>query len=148
MLQVFVGAVCELLRCLGNGRPLHVRRRGLQVLRVGALQGVDGSGDEPPADRLEYLCLLEDVGELLGSRGPPQPSGVLCDGVGWVPVCEDVQFSVQGAHLETVAGFFLRVATNAFGVSCGYVDRAACVPSVLSGEEGKLFEGELESGFW
>ena len=36
MLQVFVGAVCELLRCLGNGRPLHVRRRGLGVLRVGA----------------------------------------------------------------------------------------------------------------
>ena len=28
MLQVFVGAVCELLRCLGNGRLLHVRRRG------------------------------------------------------------------------------------------------------------------------
>ena len=36
MLQVFVGAVCELLLCLGNGRPLHVRRRGLWVLRVGA----------------------------------------------------------------------------------------------------------------
>ena len=36
MLQVFVGAACELLRCLGNGRPLHVRRRGLGVLRVGA----------------------------------------------------------------------------------------------------------------
>ena len=36
MLQVFVGAVCELLRCLGNGIPLHVRRRGLGVLRVGA----------------------------------------------------------------------------------------------------------------
>ena len=36
MLQVFVGAVCELLRCLGNGRALHVRRRGLGVLRVGA----------------------------------------------------------------------------------------------------------------
>ena len=29
MLQVFVGAVCELLRWLGNGRPLHVRRCGL-----------------------------------------------------------------------------------------------------------------------
>ena len=36
MLHVFVGAVCDLLRCLGNGRPLHVRRRGLGVLRVGA----------------------------------------------------------------------------------------------------------------
>ena len=36
MLQVFVGAVCELLCCLGNDRPLHVRRRGLGVLRVGA----------------------------------------------------------------------------------------------------------------
>ena len=36
MLQVFVGAVCELLRRLGNGRPLHARCRGLGVLRVGA----------------------------------------------------------------------------------------------------------------
>ena len=36
MLQVFDGAVCELLRRLGNDRPLHVRRRGLGVLRVGA----------------------------------------------------------------------------------------------------------------
>ena len=36
MLQVFVGAVCELLRCLGNGRPLHVRCCGLGVFRVGA----------------------------------------------------------------------------------------------------------------
>ena len=36
MLQVFVGAVRELLRRLGNGCPLHVRRRGLGVLRVGA----------------------------------------------------------------------------------------------------------------
>ena len=36
MLQVLVGAVCELLRRFGNGRPLHVRRRGLGVLRVGA----------------------------------------------------------------------------------------------------------------
>ena len=36
MLQLFVGAVCELLRCLGNGHPLHVRRRGLGDLRVGA----------------------------------------------------------------------------------------------------------------
>ena len=35
-LQVFVGAVCELLRCLGNGRPLHVRCLGLGVFRVGA----------------------------------------------------------------------------------------------------------------
>ena len=36
MLQVFVGALRELLRCLGYGCPLHVRRRGLGVLRVGA----------------------------------------------------------------------------------------------------------------
>ena len=36
MLQVFVGAVCELLRCSGNGRPLHVRRGGLGILRAGA----------------------------------------------------------------------------------------------------------------
>ena len=36
MLRVLLGAVCELLRCLGNGRLLHVRRRGLGVLRVGA----------------------------------------------------------------------------------------------------------------
>ena len=94
MLQVFVGAVCELLRCLGNGRPLHVRRRGLGVLRVGAWQGVEGHGDESPVDRLEYLCLLEDGGELLGRRGLRQPSGVLCNGVDWVPVCEGVQSSL------------------------------------------------------
>ena len=36
MLQVFVGAVGELFRCLGNGRPLHVLCRGLGVVRVGA----------------------------------------------------------------------------------------------------------------
>ena len=66
---------------------------------------------------------------------------MLCHGVGWVPVCEGVQSSVQGAHLEVVRGFFFRVATNAFGVSCGDVDRAACVPSVVSSE------GELESVF-
>ena len=46
-----------------------------------------------------------------------------------------------------VRHFFLRVATDAFGVSCGDVDRAARIPSVVSGEEGKLFEGDLESGF-
>ena len=46
-----------------------------------------------------------------------------------------------------VPGFFSRVATDAFGVSCGDVDQAACVPSVVSGGEGKLFEGELELGF-
>ena len=91
MLQVPVGAVCELLRCLGNGRLLHVRRRGLGVLRVGAEQGVDGCGDKSFADRLEYLCLLENGGELLGCRGPRRPSSVLCDGVGRVPVCEGVR---------------------------------------------------------
>ena len=32
MLQVFVGAECELLPCLCNGRPLHVRCCGLEVL--------------------------------------------------------------------------------------------------------------------
>ena len=36
MLQVFVGAVGELFRCLGNSRPLHVRSRGPGVVRVGA----------------------------------------------------------------------------------------------------------------
>ena len=46
-----------------------------------------------------------------------------------------------------VPGFFFRVATDAFGVPCGDVDRAASVPSAVSGEEGKLFAGELESGF-
>ena len=46
-----------------------------------------------------------------------------------------------------VRRFFFRVATDAFGVSCGDVDRAARIPSVVSGEEGKLFEGELEFEF-
>ena len=68
--------------------------------------------------------------------------------MGLVPVREGVQFSVKGAPLEVVPGFFFRVATDAFGVSCGDVDRAAWIPSVVSGEEEKLFEGELESGFW
>ena len=83
---------------------------------------------------------------LLGCRAPCRPSGVLCDGLGWPPVCEGVRSSVQGPLLEMVPGFFFRVATDAFGVSCGDVDPAACVPSVVSGEEGKLLEGELESG--
>ena len=46
-----------------------------------------------------------------------------------------------------VPGFLFRVATDPFGVSCGDVARAACVPSVVLGEEGKLLEGVLESGF-
>ena len=46
-----------------------------------------------------------------------------------------------------VPGLFLRVATDAFGVPCGNVDPAACVLLVVSAEEGKLFEGELDSGF-
>ena len=46
-----------------------------------------------------------------------------------------------------VPGFFFRVAADAFGVSCGDVDRAARIPSVVSDEEGKLVEGELDSGF-
>ena len=45
-------------------------------------------------DCLEYLCLFEDGGELSGCRGPCRPSGVLCDGVGWVPVREGVESSV------------------------------------------------------
>ena len=36
MLQVFVGAVCDLLRCLGNGGPLHVRCLVLGVFCLGA----------------------------------------------------------------------------------------------------------------
>ena len=36
IMQVLVGAVCEVLRCLGNGRLLHVRPRGLGVLCLGA----------------------------------------------------------------------------------------------------------------
>ena len=120
--------------------------RGLGVLHVGAYQAVDGCVDESPADRLEYLCLLEDGGKLLGCRGPREPSGVLCDCVGLVSLCEGVQSSVQGAPLEVVPGFFFRMATDAFGVSCEDLDRAGCVPSVVSGEKGKLFKGELESG--
>ena len=46
-----------------------------------------------------------------------------------------------------VPGFFFRVATDSFGVPCGDLDSAACVPSVVSGEEGKLLEGELQSVF-
>ena len=36
MLQVLVGAVCYLFGRFGNGPPLHVRCRGLGVVRVGA----------------------------------------------------------------------------------------------------------------
>ena len=39
------------------------------------------------------------------------------------------------------------MATDAFGVLRGDVERAGCVPSVITGEEGQLLEGELESGF-
>ena len=46
-----------------------------------------------------------------------------------------------------VPGFFFRVATDAFSASCRDVDRAARIPSVVSGEERKLLEGKLESGF-
>ena len=46
-----------------------------------------------------------------------------------------------------VPGFFFCVATDASGVPCGDVDRVAHVPLVVSGEEQKLLEGELESGF-
>ena len=37
----------------------------------------------------------ENGGEFLGPQGPCRPSGVLCDSVGWVPVCEGVQPPVQ-----------------------------------------------------
>ena len=46
-----------------------------------------------------------------------------------------------------VPGIFFPVATDAFGVSCGDVDRAACIPSVISGEQQKLCEGEVQSRF-
>ena len=36
MLQVFLGAVGKFFACLGDGRPLHVRCRGMGVFRVGA----------------------------------------------------------------------------------------------------------------
>ena len=85
--------------------------------------------------------------QFLGCRGPCQPPGGLCDGVGWVQVCEGVESPVQRARLEMVPGFFFSVATDACGVPCRDVDVAACVPSVVSGEEEKLLEGELESGF-
>ena len=95
-----MGAVCELRGPFGDNCPLHVCRRGLGVFRVGAQRGVDGGGDEPPADRLEYLCLLEDGGEFFGRRGPCRPSGVLCDGVGRVLVCEGVEPPVQAQVLK------------------------------------------------
>ena len=102
-------------------------------------------------DHLQYLCLVKfkvkDCGEFLGFRGPCWPSGVLCNGVGWVPVSEGVECPVQGVRLEMVPGVVFCVATDAFGVPCGDVELAACVPSVVSGEEGKLLEGELELGF-
>ena len=49
------------LAVLANPCLLHVRCRGLGVVRVGAYQGVDGTGDELPADRLENLRLFQDV---------------------------------------------------------------------------------------
>ena len=36
MMGVFVGAVGELFRCLRNDRPLHVRRRDMGVVCMGA----------------------------------------------------------------------------------------------------------------
>ena len=44
-----------------------------------------------------------------------------------------------------VPGFVSCVATDAFGVPRGGADGAACVPSVVTGEEGQLLEGKLES---
>ena len=41
---------------------------------------------------------------MLGCRGPCPPSGVLCDSVGWVPVCEGVQSAVQGPRFPLPRG--------------------------------------------
>ena len=114
-----MNAVCELRGCFGDGRLLHVCCRGLGVFRVGAQQGVDGRGDKPPADCLEYLWLPEYGGEVLGRRGPCRPSGMLCNGVGWVPVCEGLEPPVQGAGLEVVPGLILYVVADALDVPCG-----------------------------
>ena len=104
-------------------------------------------GTSPLRTASSTSVCLRGGGELLGCREPRQPAGVLCDGLGWVPVCEGVQSSVQGAPLEVVPGFLFRVDAERFGVSCGDVDRAACVPSVVSSEEEMLFQGELELRF-
>ena len=119
----------------GDGGLLHVGCCGLGVVRVGARQVVDGSGDQSPANSLEQLGLPDDGGDLLGHWGPCRRSGVLCDSVGWAPVCEGVEPPLQEAGLEVVPGLVVCVVADAFGVPCGDGDGAACVPSVVSGEE-------------
>ena len=76
---------------------------------------------------LYLICLgtsvcLRMVASFFGCRGPCLLSEVVCDGVGWVPVCKGVQSPVQGARVEIIPGFFLCVATDAFGVPCGTLD--------------------------
>ena len=39
------------------------------------------------------------------------------------------------------------MAADAVGVPCRDVDEATCVPSVVSGEDWQLLEGELEPRF-
>ena len=46
-----------------------------------------------------------------------------------------------------VPGFVLCMAADAFGVPPGDMEGAACIPSVVLGEEWQLLEGELEPGF-
>ena len=43
----------------------------------------------------------------------------------------------RGHTLKWSQGFFFRVARDAFGVSCGDVDRAARIPSLVSGWGGE-----------
>ena len=120
-----MGAVREWRGRFEDAGPLHVRCRGLGVVRMGAWQGVDGSGDEPAANGLEDLSVPGDGGQFLCRRGPCWPSSLLCNGVGLVPVRGGVMPPVQGARLEAVPGFVICVATDAFGVACWDVNGAA-----------------------
>ena len=88
-----------------------------------------------PTDRLEHLRLPEDGSAFLGRRGPCRPSGVLCDSLGWVPVCGGVEPPIKGACLEKVPGLVLFVAADAISIPCGDGHGAARVPSVVSDEE-------------
>ena len=128
-------AVLELRGRFGDSYPFHVWCRGLGVVRVGVQQGVDGGGDKPRLDRLEHLRVPEDGGEVLARRGPCRPSGVLCGGVGWLPVGDGVEPPVRGTCLEAVPGIVLWVVADALGVPYGDGVGAACVPSVVLAEE-------------